>query len=505
MHPVLEAKQIREWDKFTIEHEPVSSLNLMERAAGIAFEYILKHYNKAERFAIFCGQGNNGGDGLVIARLLLESGKRCDVYILQTAEFGSPNFEANLKQLTDSGYHINYIQSNTHFPLVGKNSVIIDALFGTGLNRPLEGLAADLVAYLNSLNNFKASIDVPSGMPAEKAEGWPALSANEVLSFMAAKPAFFEPENAGFIGRFHILDIGLSGEFPLLKDVKLYYAGLQEAASLYKPPYPASHKGNNGKLLIMAGGPGKMGAAVLCASAAVHTGAGLTTAYIPKDGNLVLQTALPEVMTLSCKSNHLQQMPETDGFDVIALGPGIGTAKNTVSMVKEFLDLNRKPAVLDADALNILSEIRWKKAFKFPCILTPHPKEFDRMFGKCNSLQVRINKAVKSARALKAVIVLKGYRTAVIDSDGSVYFTQTGNAGLAKGGSGDLLTGIIGALLAKGYQLRDAALLGVYLHGEAAVAAAKHSALETITASKVISHISDAYLSIQKACSVGNL
>ena len=367
---------------------------------------------------------------------------------------------------------------------------MIDCLFGTGLKNELQGLSADLMQYINEHSTNTISVDIPSGMQADGMSYLTFIKAEHTISFQAAKRAFFAEHYANHIGELSIIDIGLTPDFDRIKTNHLHYVSFEEAARLYKVRQPASHKSHHGHSLIVAGAAGKEGAAILAAAACVRAGSGLTTAFIPPSALTPLLTQCPEAMTMVHEDDA--KLPDLKNFSAIGMGPGIGTGKAATKLLKKLLKENKIAAVLDADALNIMSRQK-PKAFRFPCILTPHPKEFDRLFGASSSLEERLKKARKGAADLHCTIVLKGFRTTIITPEGEVYYTITGNAGLAKGGTGDVLTGIITALLAQGYEPLQAALLGVYLHGKAANICAETMGLAYIAASDIIKKLGEVF------------
>ena len=484
---VLSADQVRAWDEFTIHNEPVSSIDLMERAAATCVHWLEEHKYLNRPFAIFCGKGNNGGDGLAIARML--AGKACVavVYILEFGHKGTDDFQQNLSRLHGMPVDINFIQSEDHFPTLAKNAVIIDALLGSGLNRPLEGVTAALVQHLNASGNEIIAIDVPSGLFVDKSSrGNVVINAQHTLSFQCPKPAFMMAENEAFIGELHVLDIGLHAAFPGLQQPKHYWIDDQLVRKLYRPRRNFSHKGTFGHALLVAGSYGKMGAAVLAAKACLRSGVGLLTVHVPQEGVQVMQTAVPEAMCDADAQKHVCSAVENFArFDVIGAGPGLGQEAITATMLQQLFS-HGKPMVLDADALNIISTHRgFLEKIPSRSILTPHPKEFERLFGKTNSDFERTELAAERAQVLGLVIVLKGHRTFIATPSGKTYFNSTGNAGMATGGTGDVLTGILTGLLAQQYPPEDAAVLGVYWHGLAGDLAAKIQTPESLIASDI--------------------
>ena len=499
---ILNASQIRAWDAFTIEHEPIKSIDLMERAASACFKWLERRDLTSRSFQIFCGKGNNGGDGLALGRILLQAGARVDIYVLSPENIGTADFQCNLLRWKDySKREIHWLKESNDFPALTTNSLVIDALFGSGLSRPLDGINALLVHYLNENAKEIISIDLPSGIMCDTLEiGVPAIQANYTLSFQSAKLAFYFPENEKFIGEIHLLDIGLSPSFlqQEVSEISLINQGLVE--KIYKPRQKFSHKGTFGHALILSGSYGKTGSALLAAKACMHSGVGLLTVGVPQCAYLVLQVGLPEAMVTSDeKRNKLATiMPNYSTYQAVGIGPGIGTDKSTRKWLLHQLLVIQCPLVLDADALNTIAyEEKWK-SIPQNSILTPHPKEFDRLFGLCQNSQERMIKAIEKAKELSCIVVLKGHHTLIATVEGEVWFNTTGNAGMATGGSGDVLTGIITGLLAQGYVPKDAALLGVWLHGQSGDMASKRHGQEAMVANHIIEFLGDAFLLLAK-------
>ena len=494
---ILNRDEIREWDAYTILHEPVTSVDLMERAAIQCAEWIAQRIGPLQKFIIFCGKGNNGGDGLAIARLLYEKGYPVSVYVLASGKEGSADFDTNLQKLLSSPIVVSHIDDQDDFPVIETGTVVVDALFGTGLNKPLEGAAAQLVEYINSSIAFVISIDLPSGLFIDQSsKGNSIIRATYTLTFQCLKTGLLVQENAIYIGEVHVLDIGLDLQFLEGKIIHQEFIEPSLVQAIYKPRNAFAHKGNFGHALIIAGSYGKMGAAVLAAKACLCSGAGLTTVYAPKCGYNILQVAIPEAMVFTDENeNFVSTLPmEIEKYESIGIGPGIGTQEPTQNLLSFIVRRYKKPIVLDADALNCLAvQTDLFKQLPPDSILTPHPKEFDRMFGEHADDFIRIQTARQKAKELNIILVVKGHHSVIATPGGQVYFNSTGNAGMAKGGSGDILTGIITALLAQGYTAAQAAILGVYLHGLAGDIAAKDHALESLTATDLINGLSTAF------------
>ena len=501
---ILSAGQIRAWDAFTIKETPISSVDLMEKAATACFGWLEQNGWLSRSFSIYCGKGNNGGDGLALARLLAQGGAgEVSVFILESGRPGSADFQANLKKLHETRAAISFIQSEQPIHPVRENDVVIDALFGTGLSRPLEGTAAQLVQHLNNSGSPVISIDIPGGMFADKSSGnAPVIRAGHTLSFQTPKLAFFVAETAAFTGEVHLLDIGLKPEF--LNQVTGSYETITPLLikEIYRPRKNFTHKGSYGHAALIAGSKGMAGAAVLAAAACLRSGAGKLSCYSTPEVEQVLQTALPEAMV---KPLQAIRLPGFSRHEAAGIGPGLGTAG--FGLLTDVFNAGI-PLVIDADALNMLSEHRLanqgpasgKNLPAIPplSILTPHPKEFDRLFGAAGNDFDRLEKAREAAARLNIILVLKGHHTLVAMPGGKAYFNTTGNPGMATAGSGDVLTGIITGLLAQHYAPERAALLGVYLHGLAGDFAAAHKSQEAMIARDIIDHLGAAYLAISQ-------
>ncbi|WP_276502139.1 NAD(P)H-hydrate dehydratase [Terrimonas pollutisoli] len=498
---LFSAEQIRQWDQYTIENEPVSSVDLMERAATKCVDWLERNDFVGKPVHIFCGKGNNGGDGLAIARLLAAMQCPVTVYILEFGHKGTDDFQINLARLHQQPeVEIRFIQTEEQFHPINPDEIIIDALFGSGLNRGLEGVTAKLVDHINQSGCKIIAIDIPSGLFTDRSSrGQIIIKADLTLSFQCYKKAFLVAENSEFIGDVHILDIGLHTGFYQSTSSTQETIDDNNVRSIYKKRNRFSHKGNFGHALMIAGSYGKMGAAVLSSKACLRSGVGLLSCHIPTCGYDIIQTALPEAMVMTDFNSSFITKLEDDlsKYKAIGIGPGIGTASETRNMLKEFLSAYKKPVVLDADALNNLAADR-ELLHLLPAgsILTPHPKEFERLFGETADEFERIELAIQKAKELKVIIVLKGHHTLIATPGDKTFFNTTGNAGMATGGSGDVLTGILTGLLAQGYTAEQAAILGVYLHGLTGDMAAEMYSMEAMIAGDIIEQIPEAFLQL---------
>lgn len=501
---ILSAEQIRAWDEYTMQHEPIASIDLMERAAASCSSWLEKNGYLGRSFAIFCGKGNNGGDGLALARMLSTQECPVTVHILEFGHIGTDDFQINLARLHQTPVEVRFIQGEEHFPRPAADEVLIDALLGSGLNRALGGVTAQLVEHCNRSGSEIISIDIPSGLfVSRSAKGDTVIRASHTLSFQVWKPAFLLPENEERVGQVHILDIGLDPGYLLQVHSEATLLDPGMIHEIYKPRSVFSHKGNFGHALLVTGSYGKIGASVLSGRACLRTGAGLLTVKVPRCGYTILQTSIPEAMVLTDDDERIHTtMPEAgvDKYSVIGVGPGLGTDVRTVAFLRDLLQHFRRPMVVDADALNILAAHPDLIALLPPySILTPHPKEFERLFGVSADDYARLDKAREQARSHQCIIVLKGHYTFIAMPGGKSYFNSTGNAGMAKGGSGDALTGILTALLGQAYSPGEAAILGVYLHGLAGDVAAGAYSQESMLPGDLIDCLGNAFRIIQRS------
>lgn len=497
---VLSAVQIREADLYTIQNEPVSSVNLMERASLLCTDWLLKQFPEAA-FVIVCGNGNNGGDGLCIARQLHFAGRKTEVKIVRPAAADSNEFTHNLERLRALAA-ITVNEFTAHFSLrhalPTNKVVVIDAIFGSGLNREPSGIAAEAIAAINATPLPKVAIDIPSGLNADdnsENSYHHIVRADFTLTFQCPKLSFFFAENSDYVGEFKIMDIHLHPLF--LADVysSFHYTTHTSVKYILKERGKFNHKGTFGHVLMVAGSEGKTGAAVLCSRSALRTGAGLVTAFVPKVSRDVVQEAVPEAMTVcSDEMNFIGGRIPTAKFDAVGVGPGIGTSTETEQSLKLLLNEFSGPMVWDADALNILSENKtWIAFLPKNTILTPHPGEFDRLTEKHKTAYARMKTQQLFAQKNGVIVVLKGAHTSVAMPDGNVFFNSSGNSGMATGGSGDVLTGIIASLLAQGYSAIHAAVAGVYLHGLAGDIAASVHGKESMIAGDITENLSGAF------------
>ncbi|MFT5749769.1 MAG: hydroxyethylthiazole kinase-like uncharacterized protein yjeF [Ancylomarina sp.] len=497
------SKQIAEVDAYTVLNEPITSVDLMERAALTLFEWVFEQYTLHQDFIIFVGPGNNGGDGLALARMLAEAKFEVEVYLIKISKELSPDCQINLERLNSlSHVSISEITKVDDFPSISEKSVVIDALFGSGLSRPLSGFVKDLVKLINASKAELIAIDIPSGLFGEDNSSndlTNCIHSDYTLSFQFPKLSFLFPENAECVGAWEILPIGLHPEIveklpsPYQLMDESYIRGLLKSRSRF------SHKGTYGHGLLISGSYGKMGAAILASKAALRSGLGLLSTHIPRLGYDIMQTAVPESMVSIDRSDIIfTEYPELENFDAIGVGPGIDTKCNSIRALEELIEECVKPMVLDADALNIIGANKELNGL-LPkgTILTPHMKEFERILGKSNGAFDRNEKQRTFSKEQSVVMVLKGAFTAITDEKGRCYFNPTGNSGMATAGSGDVLTGIILSLLAQGYSSLHAALIGVYVHGLAGDLAAEEIGQDALIASDIVNFLPYAWKKIR--------
>ncbi len=500
---ILPVEKIREADAYTIKNEPIKSIDLMERAAKQCFRWIRKKTDNKQPVKIFCGPGNNGGDGLVVARLLAKKDYDVKVFIVRFTEKGSDDFNTNLKRLQEPEHiEVSEIRDGDPLPGITPNDLVIDAIFGSGLSRPVTGFVAKLIEKINNSGAITIAIDTPSGLFSDETsndKNGAIVEADYTLTFQLPKLAFLYPENDQFVGEWHILTIGLMENFIESVDVRNHIVTNEDAIQLLKPRNKFAHKGTFGHALLIAGGYGKMGAAVMSAKAALRAGAGLVTTHVPKSGHHILPAAIPESMvSIDEHEEVFSKPPELGIYNAIGIGPGLGTQKQTQNALKLLIQNAQVPMLFDADAINILGENKtWVSFIPKGSIFTPHPKEFERLAGKPSNNFQRHEIQREFSRKYSAYVVLKGAHTCITTPSGESFFNSTGNPGMATGGSGDVLTGIILGLLAQKYHPKEAAILGVYLHGLAGDIATRRIAQESLIAGDITESLAKAFWNIQ--------
>ncbi|MDR6942464.1 NAD(P)H-hydrate dehydratase [Mucilaginibacter pocheonensis] len=492
MLPLLTSAQIRQADAYTIANEPITSVDLMERASKAFVGWFINHFpDKRESITFYCGTGNNGGDGLAIARLLGgHQYKKIYVKIARFSDRVSDDFTINLERLKQTSIPV--IEINKGDELPDENSaIIIDALLGSGLNKPLTDDYERLVKYINDLHRTVVAVDVPTGFfsDAEILPGATVINANLVITFQQARINFLLPESAPHIKSWETVNIGISEGYVQTLNSLYQFVEEKDIRSTLKPRSRFSNKGTYGHTLIIAGQEKTMGAALLCASAAAHAGAGLTTACVPQSGLTALNSYLPEIMAVIRSENEQPQI-EWDKFSSIAIGPGLGKGEDATALLSAVIKNYKKPIVIDADALNLLAENKTLLQQLPPgSILTPHMKEFDRLFGEHKSWWQRLQTGMEQASKLQVYIVLKNDYTITLSPEGKAYFNSTSNAAMASGGMGDVLTGIVAALLGQKYTSLQACLIGVYVHGKAGDELALPNRLNVVLPGKLAANL----------------
>lgn len=508
---ILSVPQTRECEQYTMQNEPISSQDLMERAGKCCSEIInsIIYHHDFEDIRVFCGSGNNGGDGLVIARLLSEPtfhhSPAVHVILCQSDSGNahrSSEMEANLvrwETITKQNpkARVSFFSEEVVADMTEK-TLVVDAIFGIGLNKPATGIYADAINAINHSDAMVIAIDTPSGLFADKPTPTDAcvVMADQTLCIQYPKLAYFLPDALPFYGDVHILDIGMNAPPELVWDRE--YLTLKSVSGLLRPLPPFAHKGTFGHGLLIAGSANMPGAAILAATACLRGGAGKVTVHTPMLAAQHIPTLLPEAILdmdeneQVCSTLNWSQLQKS--INAIAIGPGIGTAPQTVTLLKNILDEVHTPIILDADALNILSENKTWLAFLPPySILTPHFGEFERLAGNCDNGFERLQKAQSFAQRYQVILILKGQHTVISLPDGKQFVNTTGNAGMATAGSGDVLTGLLLALLAQGYNPVESALLGVFIHGLAGDLYSDTHNPRTLIASDIPLYFSDAF------------
>jgi len=498
---LFSGEQIYAADKFTIEKQQITTDVLMERSAIQIFNWIHTRMQGAPvKIHLFCGIGNNGGDGIALARHLQEHGYNIAVYVVNYSKKRSKDFLINLERLKDRKIWPEFLDSDCELPAIGRDDIIVDAIFGIGLNRAPDPWVVNLMDHLQKTEAFILSVDIPSGLFTDRipSDENAVLKANFVLSFQTPKLVFFLPETGKFIDQWEVLDIGLDPEYLMTTETEYDLIGKHDVLPFYIPRQKFSHKGTYGHVLLVGGSKGKIGAVQLASRACLHTGAGLVTAYVPECGYNPIQTALPEAMVLIGGDDFISKIKFDIKPTVIGLGVGLGTHVDTEKAFSDFLDKNKAPLVIDADGLNILSKNKeLLKKLPSQTILTPHPKELERLVGKWKDDFDKLKRTKAFSKKYNCIVVIKGAHSITVYGDNG-YINTTGNAGMATAGSGDALTGMITGLIAQGYEPLKATIFGVYLHGKAGDIAVEETGYQALTASKIIESIGKAFIDLFK-------
>lgn len=496
---IFSTAQIKRWDEFTILHEPVSSVDLMERAARACYQWLVSHDLTKKQFRVFCGKGNNGGDGLALARMLVQDKCAVEVYVIDLGTAASTEHEINLEKLRAIHPDIHVLSSLNAFPKIEKEDIVIDAILGTGISRPLDYVLGVMINLINAAGARIISIDIPSGMFTDSlAVNQNIIKAHTTLSFQQYKLGFLLPGNEDYCGDIHILDIGLHAAFEEKEPCPFQLTDHDHFKKTYKRRSKFSHKGNYGHAALICGSKGMMGAAILAARGCLRSGVGKLTAFVPNFGNAIMQVSVPEAMTIAAGEDHILYAPGIEQFTTLGIGPGMGMHPFHYKLLGEILQKFNRPVVIDADALNIIAANKDLLRFIPPnSVITPHPKEFDMLFGPSANAFDRLHMALRRSKELQIFIVLKGHYSFTSTPWGMGYFNNTGNAGMATGGSGDVLTGVITGLIAQGQDPLNAALLGVFLHGMAGDIAAGKLSEEAMIASDIVDWLGEAFKTIQ--------
>jgi NAD(P)H-hydrate epimerase len=502
---IFTGNQIHELDKYTIEHEPISSIDLMERASKAIYHAISAEYDNRISFVVFAGPGNNGGDALAVSRMLAENGYNVSVFLFNIHNHLSEECATNKQRILDGKKIKKFTEITVNFdpPTLDENTVVIDGLFGSGLNKPLSGGFASLVKYINASACKVISIDLPSGLMCEdNTYNIPTniIKANQTFTLQQKKLAMLLADNQIFLGNIKVLDIRLSQEFIQNTDSPYQMVEENDIRSLLHHRNDFAHKGNMGNALIIAGSYGMAGASVLATKACLRAGVGKVTAVTPRRNYEIMQISVPEaVLQMDKDELYFSEPIDTEKYNAMGIGPGLGSLENTAIALIAQIRRATCPIVIDADALNILANHRaWMQQLPPGAILTPHPKEMDRLNnGINNGSYDRLRKAQELAEHFQVYIILKGHYSALCLPDGHIFFNTTGNSGMATAGSGDVLTGIITGLLAKGYKQEEACKLGMYLHGLAGDLAVKDLGKESLIASDIIKYLPQAFLRLE--------
>lgn len=494
---ILSAPQIKELDAYTIENEPIASIDLMERAAQIFVDWFVTQFSNDDiPLYVFCGPGNNGGDGLAVARMLQQRFYNVTVYACQIGSDASEDFQKNWQRLPrHTEMKIFSIWQDDYLPELPEDAIVIDAIFGSGLNRPIEDYWADLVQYLNDQPVTRVAIDIPSGLFADRHTEGVCIHAHYTFTFEMPKLAFVFPENQDKVGDWQYASIHLHPDFINKAPTNYYYLDEKFVRNLLHKRQKYDHKGNYGHALLITGSYGKIGAAILSARACLRSGVGLLSIHAPKCAYPILQISVPEAMvSVDRHEFYFSEVPNLKKYQVIGIGCGLDTKKTSAEALEALLEENDEPMVIDADGLNLIAKNK-NLMGKIPknSILTPHPKEFSRLFGEASDDFARNKLQRLMAQELGVHIVLKGANTCIAAPDGTCYFNSTGNPGMATGGTGDVLTGIITGLLAQHYTPLEAAILGVYLHGLAGDLAAAEIGQEALVAGDLIEYLGKAF------------
>ncbi len=494
---ILNTTQIKSLDKQTIKEQNLASTELMERASKVFVKWFISQYSNQHKITIFCGIGDNGGDGLAVARLLYDLDYEVEVFVIRFSEKTSKDFKINYNRLEYLGVSIGNIRKGEELPKFNTNSITIDAILGSGLSRPVTGWLAGIIKEINDQASKIISIDIASGVFADQFTATTSILPLQTFCFELPKLAFLFPSNQNRVGEWYIDSIQSSINGIESAQTSFYYITPSMVKRIYRPRAKFAHKGTFGHTALIVGSYGMIGAGLLAAKAALRTGAGLVSAHIPNCGYQIAQTAIPELMVqLDDNEWYFTGFNFNKTYYSIGIGCGLGQHIETQKGLKKLLEQAKQPLVIDADALNIIAKNNWLNLIPKNSILTPHVKEFERLFGQTSNDFERNQVQRLAAQEHEIYIILKGAHTAIACPDGNCYFNSTGNAGMATAGSGDVLTGILTSFLGQGYNAKETCLLGVYLHGLAGDLAIQTIAKEALIASDIIAYISVAFKDI---------
>lgn len=496
---ILKAAEVKLADEYTIKNEPVASIDLMERAAHAFTNRFQKCYPNTYNVIFYCGPGNNGGDGYAIARQLYNFNYKVKVVEVNHNKKLSIDCQINKTRLEGMSIAIKPFQENEIEFENNNNTVIIDSIFGSGLNKPIKGVFEQAIKKINNLKCAVVAVDVPSGLHQDLFLKGEKINATQTITFQFPKLSFFLPQNEKYVGKWYVEDIGLDISFLDEASIAFQTIEKKKVQSFLKERKKFSHKGTYGHALVVAGSFGKMGAALLATKAVLKAGAGLVTAHIPKCGLDIMQAAFWEAMvTPDVLDKIISETKPTQNYNALAIGPGLGQDEATTQALEGYLKQDM-PTVIDADALNLIAKNPTLKKHLKGKILTPHPKEFERLFGVSKNNYHRIDLLRKASIELECTIILKDAHTCIATpNSNSLYFNCTGNNGMATAGSGDVLTGLLTGLLAQGYKAFEAAVLGVYLHGLSGDLYAQANDNHSLTASDLINYFDMAFKQLTK-------
>lgn len=498
---ILTGDQIKGADKYTIENEPISSLGLMERASLHMSNEIVKIVNKDIPLLFFIGKGNNGGDGLAMARILSERGYECKVYCIYSKEDMTEDCRANLEKLPADIEILNSDITLQNIP-VTENTLIIDAILGSGVKGIVKEPLSDIMDRINNLPNQVISIDLPSGMETEwnDKDNNSIIDADYTLTIEFPKVGMLLPDVGEYCGKIIIVSIGLSEEYINETLSNYSYTDKENIRSLIEKRSKFTYKNAHGHALLICGSKNMSGAATLATAGALRSGCGLVTTHLPYDARFGIITNCPSAMLSFDERDVFSVLPsDLDKYSVVGVGCGIGQSEETIMALGLLFQSLTSPMVIDADALNILATHKQLHSF-IPknSVLTPHLGELRRLVGEWKSEEHKIELVRQLASDLHSTIVVKGANTMICLSDGNCYFNSTGNAGMAKGGSGDILTGFITGLIARGYSSSKAAIIGVYLHGLAGDFAASALGEEAMNSHDIVEYLPKAFLELNR-------